>query len=193
MSWPLAGGIVVLAMALDWLQNLGQIALGAGAGLLGASLQRRWSRADAREAAEVAARHEEQRRRAERAEAVGEALLGVLDEIRSACKGCYTHGDYPSAEAIEPPLAVLNRESYKLVDKTVRERMFGIANIIDRGSALDEWGGVTPSQASYKLCGIGRETLAAMLAGEPLPDDGGLIHEYLSIIAARDSTYHQQR
>lgn len=179
-----------------WLLGAATLAVGAFltlvAGLVQERFRRRWARIDAAEAAQGNMVIERRRRLEERSELAATEILVLLDEVYDLLSECRSHGSAPSQQLIMAKTGPIRRKAVLLGDGTVRERLEGVATILEQMHAVENTLGDVPSQVGWRARAIGRNALGHLLSDEPL-ESGEAIREYLQGIDEYHAMWEESR
>lgn len=168
-----------------WLLGAATISVGAVltlvAGLVQERFRRQWARVDAEEAAQRNIGLERRRRIEERSEVAADEILVLLDQAYDLLSECRTHGSDPPQHIMAEKTQPMRRKAVLLGAQTVRERVEGVATMLEQTHAVGNMTGDVPSQVAWRARAIGRNALGHLLSEEPL-NAGETLREYLQVI-----------
>jgi hypothetical protein len=173
----------VLAVS-GWILGAATLALGAllttVTNLVVESIKRHWSRSDA-----VSARLADTQRRAdEQSEAAARKILMDISEIRGLYRKHpfrYTTEGWkggPGDYRVGPIEETILSRAVDISDSEVRRRLELAVEALQNIEILPKVGGGSPYEVLGKSTDVALNAIGAMLRGEALPDDAGVLEEY---------------
>jgi hypothetical protein len=174
----------VLAVS-DWILGAATLAVGAllttVTSLVVESIRRGWSRSDAASARLV----ETQRRADEQSEAAAREFVMDISEIRGLYRKHpfkYTRegwkGGGPWMLYAGPIEEKILSRAVDIRDAEVRARLALVVEALQNIEFLPEAYGNSPRQVVWKSTDIALNAIGAMLRGEALPEDAGVLEQY---------------
>jgi hypothetical protein len=173
-----------LAAVSDWVLGAATLAVGAllttATNLAVEAIKRHWSRSDAASAHQA----ETKRRADEQSEAAARQIVMDISEIRSLYAKhpiTYTNGGWqggPGASRVDPIAERIASRAVDVRHPEVRRRLELAVEALQSLAILPHVVGDSESSIVWRSTDVARNAIGAMLRGEALPDDAGVLEEY---------------
>jgi hypothetical protein len=166
-GWVEQGGLTVSVDAGTWLLGAGTIAVGSALSLGVEAVRRRWTKADSAEAF-ARSREAEQRGRIEgRSEEAAQKLVEVFEALRS--QGAMERRAPNRLVVPAAYLGTLRRNAVYIADPDVRARVETAVGVLENAWEVAGLLREQPIVVVWRTAIECRDSLGAMLRGEPIP------------------------